>query len=64
TTMAVIVGTEIPKFLGAMIVGPLGGYAISKFDKAVHGKIKSGFEMLEINLSSPIIGMILAIISY
>ena len=47
-----------------MIVGPLGGYAISKFDKAVHGKIKSGFEMLVNNFSSGIIGMILAIISY
>ena len=64
TTMGVIVGTEIPMFLGAMIVGPLGGYAISKFDKAVHGKIKSGFEMLVNNFSSGIIGMILAIISY
>ena len=64
TTMGVIVGTEIPMFLGAMIVGPLGGWAISKFDKAVHGKIKSGFEMLVNNFSSGIIGMILAILSY
>lgn len=64
TTMGVIVGTEIPMFLGAMIVGPLGGYAISKFDKSVHGKVKSGFEMLVNNFSAGIIGMILAIISY
>ena len=64
TTMGVIVGTEIPMFLGAMIVGPLGGYAISKFDQAVHGKVKSGFEMLVNNFSSGIIGMILAIIAY
>jgi len=64
TTMGVIVGSEIPMFLGAMIVGPLGGYVISKFDKAVHGKVKSGFEMLVNNFSSGIIGMILAIISY
>ena len=27
-TMGVIVGAEIPMFLGAMIVGPLGGWAI------------------------------------
>ena len=64
TTMGVIVGTEIPMFLGAMIVGPLGGYVINKFDEAVHGKVKSGFEMLVNNFSSGIIGMILAIISY
>lgn len=64
TTLGVIVGTEIPMFLGAMIVGPLGGYVISKFDKAVHGKVKSGFEMLVNNFSSGIIGMILAILSF
>ena len=64
TTIGVIVGTEIPMFLGAMIVGPLGGYVISRFDKAVHGKIKSGFEMLVNNFSAGIIGMILAIIAY
>ena len=46
TTMGVIVGTDIPMFLGAMIVGPLGGWAIKSFDRAVEGKIKSGFEML------------------
>lgn len=27
-TMGVIVGTDIPMFLGAMIMGPLGGFAI------------------------------------
>jgi PTS system mannitol-specific IIC component len=31
-TMGVIVGTEIPMFLGAMIAGPLGGFCIRKFD--------------------------------
>lgn len=64
TTLGVIVGTDIPMFLGAMIVGPLGGWAISKFDKAVHGKIKSGFEMLVNNFSAGIIGMILTITAF
>jgi len=64
TTMGVIVGTSIPMFMGAMIVGPLGGYAIKKFDEAVHGKVKSGFEMLVNNFSAGIIGMVLAILSY
>jgi len=64
TTMGVIVGTDIPMFMGAMIVGPLGGYAIKKFDESVHGKVKSGFEMLVNNFSAGIIGMVLAIISY
>ncbi|PKH03881.1 PTS mannitol transporter subunit IICBA [Psychromonas sp. MB-3u-54] len=63
-TMGVIVGTDIPMFMGAMIVGPLGGLAIKKFDAAIHGKVKSGFEMLVNNFSSGIIGMLLAILAY
>lgn len=64
TTMGVIVGTDIPMFMGAMIVGPLGGIAIKKFDEAIHGKVKSGFEMLVNNFSAGIIGMICAIIAF
>ncbi|XKM14326.1 PTS mannitol transporter subunit IICBA [Orbaceae bacterium ac157xtp] len=64
TTMGVIVGSTIPMLLGAMIVGPLGGWVIKKFDQAVEGKIKSGFEMLVNNFSAGIIGMILALISF
>lgn len=64
TTMGVIVGSSIPMFLGAMIVGPLGGWVIKQFDKAVDGKIKSGFEMLVNNFSAGIIGMLLALLSF
>ncbi|MBU2864439.1 PTS mannitol transporter subunit IICBA [Reinekea marina] len=64
TTMGVIVGTDIPMFLGAMIAGPMGGYLIKKFDEQVHGKIKPGFEMLVNNFSLGIIAMIAAIIAY
>lgn len=63
-TMGVIVGAEIPMFLGAMIMGPLGGFAIKKFDEVVEGKVKSGFEMLVNNFSAGIIGMILAILAF
>jgi mannitol PTS system EIICBA or EIICB component len=63
-TMGVIVGTDIPMFLGAMIMGPIGGYAIKKFDQMVHGKIKSGFEMLVNNFSAGIISGILTLIAY
>ncbi|WPC76797.1 PTS mannitol transporter subunit IICBA [Vibrio porteresiae] len=64
TTMGVIVGSDIPMFLGAMIVGPFGGWAIKSFDKRVDGKIKSGFEMLVNNFSAGIIGMICALIAF
>ncbi|WP_046213755.1 PTS mannitol transporter subunit IICBA [Paenibacillus wulumuqiensis] len=62
--MGVIVGAEIPMFIGAMIMGPLGGWIIKQFDKLVEGKIKSGFEMLVNNFSAGIIGMFLAIAGY
>ena len=64
TTMGVIVGSDIPMFMGAMIAGPLGGFAIIKFDQRVEGKIKPGFEMLVNNFSLGIIAMIAAIIAY
>jgi mannitol PTS system EIICBA or EIICB component len=63
-TMGVIVGTDIPMFLGAMLMGPLGGYAIKKFDQAIHGKVKSGFEMLVNNFSAGIIAGVLTLIGF
>ena len=63
-TMGVIVGADIPMFIGAMIMGPLSGYIIKKFDKAVEGKVPAGFEMLVNNFSVGIIGMILAIVGF
>lgn len=63
-TAGVIVGADIPMFIGAMIMGPLGGYTIKKFDKAIEGKSPAGFEMLINNFSVGIIGVILAIVGF
>lgn len=63
-TMGVIVGSDIPMFLGAMIMGPLGGWVIKKVDNAFEGNIRSGFEMLVNNFSAGIIGAILALLAY
>ncbi|MBU3214397.1 PTS mannitol transporter subunit IICBA [Clostridium estertheticum] len=62
-TMGVIAGADIPMFMGAMIMGPLGGYVIKKFDKLIEGKTPAGFEMLVNNFSAGIIGAILAMIA-
>ena len=62
-TMGVIVGADVPMFLGAMIMGPLSAWIIKKFDKLVEGKIRAGFEMLVNNFSLGIIGAILALLS-
>ena len=63
-TMGVIAGTSIPMFMGAMIMGPLGGWSMKKIDAIWEGKIKPGFEMLVNNFSAGIWGMILAIIGF
>ncbi len=62
-TMGLIVGSDVPMFLGAMLMGPFSGFLIKKFDKLLEGKIKAGFEMLVNNFSLGIIAAILAIIS-
>jgi len=59
-TMGVIVGSEIPMFIGAMLVGPLSAYLLKKLDSLWAGKVKPGFEMLIDNFSAGILGAILA----
>jgi len=63
-TMGVIVGSSIPMFLGAMIMGPLAAWIIKQIDKLWAGKIKAGFEMLVDNFSGGIVGALLAIIGF
>ena len=61
-TMGVVVGTDIPMFLGAMIIGPLAGYLLKLLDEAIQDKVPSGFEMLIDNFSLGILGVIMAIL--
>ncbi|WP_456276198.1 PTS mannitol transporter subunit IICB [Bacillus sp. AK128] len=63
-TMGVIVGSSIPMFLGAMIMGPLGGYLIKKFDKVIQPRVRQGFEMLVNNFSAGILAGLLTIIAF
>lgn len=63
-TMGVIVGTDIPMFLGAMIMGPLGSFLMKVIDGWFQHKIRSGFEMLYNNFSAGILGAILAGVAY
>jgi PTS system mannitol-specific IIC component len=64
TSIGMIVNTDMPMFLGAMISGPLGAWSIKFFDHIIKNKIKSGFEMLVNNFSVAIIGIFLTIISF
>ncbi|WP_284978799.1 PTS mannitol transporter subunit IICBA [Arthrobacter sp. fls2-241-R2A-200] len=60
-TMGVIAGTSSPMFIGAMIMGPLGGWTIKQLDRLWDGKIRPGFEMLVNNFSAGIWGAALAL---
>ena len=63
-TMGVIVGAGVPMILGGMIMGPLGGWLMKKFDDAFEEKIPVGFEMLINNFSAGILAALLALFGY
>lgn len=63
-TMGAIVGTDVPMFIGGMIMGPLGGWVIKKFDETFQDKVRSGLEMLVNNFSSGLIGFALSLIAF
>ena len=62
-TMGVIVGSDVPMFIGAMIVGPLAAWVIKQFDRLVQNRVKAGFEMLVNNFSIGILGAVLAVVA-
>ena len=63
-TIGVIVGAEIPMFLGSMIMGPLGGLVIKYIDKSLEKRIPAGFEMVINNFSLGIAGMLLCLLGF
>lgn len=63
-TMGVIVGSSIPMFMGAMIMGPFAAFCLKYLDKILEGKIKPGLEMLVDNFSSGILGVFLVILAF
>lgn len=63
-TIGLIIGAEIPMFLGAMVVGPLGGWLMKKTDDFLEERIPAGFEMVINNFTIGILGFILMSLSY
>jgi len=60
-TMGVIAGSNVPMFLGAMLVGPSAAWLLMKLDGLWEGRIKPGFEMLVNMFSAGILGAVLSI---
>ena len=56
--------TSITMLMAAMVIGPLAGFCIKKFDEAMDGHMPAGFEMLINNFSAGIFGMLLAMLGY
>ncbi|MEO5851430.1 MAG: PTS transporter subunit EIIC, partial [Nocardioides sp.] len=63
-TMGAIAGASVPMFLGALVMGPLGGWSMKKLDALWSHKIRPGFEMLINNFSAGIWGGFLAVIGF
>ena len=63
-TMAAIVGTDSPQFLGAMLVGPGAAKVLKELDARLRDNVPEGFEMLYDNFSSGILGWGLAVFVY
>ncbi|MCD8223483.1 MAG: PTS mannitol transporter subunit IICBA [Clostridiales bacterium] len=61
---AIVSDTSITMLMAAMVMGPLAGWCIKKFDEAMDGHMPAGFEMLINNFSAGIIGMLLAMLGY
>jgi PTS system mannitol-specific IIC component len=63
-TMGVIISTDQPMFLGALIMAPLAAWIMKQLDKLWDGKIKPGFEMLVNNFSAGIAAAVLAVAGF
>lgn len=61
---AILSNTQITMLMAAMLVGPLSGFCIKKFDELMDGHMPAGFEMLINNFSVGIFGLVLALLSY
>ncbi|MGN0054980.1 MAG: PTS mannitol transporter subunit IICBA [Atopobiaceae bacterium] len=60
--MGAIVGSDYTMLMGAMVIGPLAGWCIKKWDAWAKDHTPAGFEMLVDNFSVGIIGMLLAML--
>ena len=61
-TVGVAVGSKIPMFLGAMIIGPLAAYVLMLVDRFTEDRTKAGFEMLVENFTAGIVGAGMALL--
>ena len=62
TTMGVIIGSDITMLLGAMMIAPFAAWVLKKADAVIEPHIPIGFELLIGNLTTAILGAVIAIV--
>ena len=62
-TMGAVVGSDVPQFLGGMIMGPISGWLLKKLDEVLEPRTPVGFELLVNNFGLGILGMILTLVA-
>ena len=63
-TSGIIIGSEMPMFLGAMIMGPIAGFCVKYFDKYTEGKIAPSLVALVDFFSVGLFGLGLCLLGY
>ncbi|WP_018812078.1 PTS mannitol transporter subunit IICB [Salinispora pacifica] len=61
-TVGIVVGADVPMFLGAMIIGPAAAYLVKRVDGLIQDRIRPGFEMLVDNFTAGIVGAGMALL--
>jgi PTS system mannitol-specific IIC component len=61
-TMGVVLASDQPMLLGAMIVGPLAAYLLMWIDRFTEERTRAGFEMLVDNFTAGILGGAMAVL--
>jgi len=62
-TMGAVVGSSVPQFMGAMIMGPISAWCLKSIDKVIQPRIPIGFELLVNNFVIGILGSILTMLA-
>jgi len=62
-TMGAVVGSSVPQFMGAMIMGPTAAWCLKQLDKVIQPRIPIGFELLVNNFAIGILGGVLTLIA-
>jgi PTS system mannitol-specific IIC component len=63
-TYGLVLASSVPAILGAMIIGPLTGWLVSKVDQSVKRKIPVGYELLVTNVIAALLAVGLSIVCF